>query len=288
MGRQMYTSHPSIGPEHDDQAHEKMLHASAVAMAKRMYNPQAGGDSNVAGPGVTQGTTLQEAAYKLAQERLERLHEQYGKDREFRDYYVDPNQGPVAGSSAGVSRRFSVRGRLRRRRSSSESDISDVRSTEIRNQISQLPDKISASEDKKRQDRQKVLLAAQRNVKSQLHDIDERVYANSGRVPPTTLSSWENKVHSLAQDRANAQLSKYPRADQIDIGGGKFIPRNEVDKIATRNVQPVIDDMHEKQRAEFERQEVVRKEQDERKAEAIVLKSRDKELKDLKKKLKRK
>ncbi|EPE09415.1 hypothetical protein F503_07191 [Ophiostoma piceae UAMH 11346] len=286
MGRQMYTSHPSIGPEHDDQAHEQMLHASAVAMAKRMYNPQAGGDSSVSGPGGTQGTTLQEAAYKLAQERLEKLHEKYGKDREFRDYYVDPNQGPVGGSSASASRRFSVRGRLRRRRSSSESEISDGRSVEIRNQMSQLSGKISASEDKKRQDRQNVLLAAQRNVKSQLHDIDERVYANSGRVPPATLSSWESKAHSVAQDRANAELSKYPRADQVDIGGGKFIPRNEVDKIATRNVQPVIDDMHEKQQAEYERQEIVRKEQDDRKADAILLKSRDKELKDLKKKLK--
>lgn len=193
MGRQMYTSHPHIGPEHDNEAHEKMLHASAVAMARKMYNPQAGSqagsEAGVAGPSGTQGTNLQEAAYKLAQERLEALHEKYGKDREFRDYYVDPK----AGASTTPSRRFSMRDRLRRRRSS-ESDISEGRSVEIRNQMSQVSGKISASEEKKRQDRQNVLLAAQRNVKSQLHDIDEQVYANSGRVAPTMMTSWEKKA----------------------------------------------------------------------------------------------
>ncbi|CAK7211489.1 Eisosome assembly protein [Sporothrix bragantina] len=295
MGRQMYTSHPSIGPEVDIQKHQDGLHASAIAMAKQMYNPKAeGGATGVAVPNV------QEQAYRLAQERLEKIHEQHAKDREYRDHYVDPKMGVSSGAGES-SRRLSMRGRLRRRRSSSDSDISldHQRSMEIRNQMSLLSNRISEVEDKRRRDRQNVLLAAQRNVKSQLKNIDEQVYVNSGRLPPSAMASLDQtKITSIAQARADAQIGAYPRSDQVDIGGGKFMDRTEVDKIATRRMQPVIDDMHEKARVEVERKALLRQEEEERKAkqrqeneerkaEAAMLKARDKEMKETYKQLKK-
>ncbi|CAK7198273.1 Eisosome assembly protein [Sporothrix eucalyptigena] len=276
MGRQMYTSHPNIGPEADIQKHEDGLHASAIAMAKKMYNPNIEG-----GASTTRAPNVQEQAYKLAQERLEKIHEQYAKDREYRDHYMDPSLNHVSGAGE-TSRRLTMRGRLRRRRSSSDSDINTdrMRSMEIRNQMSLLSSRISEVEDKRRRDRQNVLLAAQRNVKSQLQDIDEQVYANSGRLPPSLMTSLEPKITALAQARADAHIGTYPRADQVDIGGGKFIDRAEVDKIATRRMQPVIDDMHEKAQKEFERKALLRQEEEEHKAEAAMLKARDKEMKE--------
>lgn len=285
MGRQMYTSHPSIGPEHDDQKHTDALHSSAVAMAKKMYNPNAEGGASGSGVGGHSVPNVQEQAYKLAQERLEKLHELHAKDREYRDHYVDPNLGAstVGGST---SRRLTMRGRLRRR-SSSDSDINaEMRPQEIRNQMSLLSSRISEVEDKRRRDRHNVLLAAQRNVKSQLQDIDEQVYANSGRLPPSVMKKIEPNLTALAQARANAHIGQYPQSHQVDIGGGKFMDRSEVDKIATRRMQPMIDDMHEKQQAEFERQAKLRQEEEERKAEAAMLKARDKEMKDMYRQLK--
>jgi hypothetical protein len=288
MGRQMYTSHPPVGPEVEDKKHADGLHASAVAMAKMMYNPNAEGGASGSGMGGATVPNVQEQAYKLAQERLEKLHELHAKDREYRDHYVDPNLGSSAGGD--TSRRLTMLGRLRRRRSSSDSDINAdrMRSQEIRNQMSLLSSRISEVEDKRRRDRQNVLLAAQRNVKSQLEDIDEQVYANSGRLPPSVMTRIEPKLTTLAQARADAHISAYPRSDQVDIGGGKFMDRAEVDKIATRRVQPVIDDMHEKAQQEHDRQAQLRQDEEERKAEAAMLKARDKEMKDMYRQLKSK
>ncbi len=296
MNRQMYTSHPPVAPEVDEQNHADVLHASAVAMAKRMYNPKAETGGAGAGAG-TAHTTLQEAAYKLAQERLDRLHEIHQKDREYRDHYVDPKlalssagTNDAGDASADAPSRFNIRSRLRRRRSSSDSEIAEDRrrSLEIRNQMSLLSNRISeVDQDKRRRDRQAVLLAAQRNVKAQLHDIDEQVYAESGRLPPARLVSWESKAHAAAQARVDARLSMYPRSDQIDIGGGKFMDRDEVNKIAARRVQPIIDDLNERAQAEHERQAAIRQNEEDRKVEAEMLKARDKEMKEMYRNLKR-
>ncbi|CAK7270586.1 Eisosome assembly protein [Sporothrix epigloea] len=296
MGRQMYTSHPSIGPEYDSKKHQDGLHASAVAMAKQMYNLSGeSGGSNAKVPNV------QEQAYRLAQERLDKIYEQHDRDRSFRDHYVDPKMG--ADSNAGNTlHRLSMRSRLRRRRTSSDSDIDldRIRSMEIRNQMSVLSDRISeVSQDKRRQDRQSVLLAAQRNVKLQLQGIDEKVYANSGRLPPSKTSPLDQeKINTIAQARADAHLGTFPRSDQVDIGGGKFIDRAEVDKIASRRMQPLIDDIHAKAQQEIERKAKLREEEEqrkaqllqkeeERKAEAADLKARDKEMKELYRQLKK-
>ncbi|CAK7269266.1 Eisosome assembly protein [Sporothrix epigloea] len=296
MNRQMYTSNPPIGPEFDTQKHQDGLHASAVAMAKQMYNPNAeGGVTSVKVPNV------QEQAYRLAQERLDKIYEQHAKDRDFRDHYVDAKMGTDFGAG-NTSHRLSMRSRLRRHRSSSDSDVDldRMRSMEIRNQMSLLSNRISeVSQDKRRQDRQSVLLAAQRNVKLQLQNIDEQVYANSGRLPPSVTSTLDQaKINTIAQARADAQIGTYPRSDQVDIGGGKFMDRAEIDKIASRRMQPVIDDMHAKAQQEIERKAKLREEEEQRKAqlrqkeedrkaEAAILKARDKEMKELYRQLKK-
>ena len=153
---------------------------------------------------------------------------------------------------------------------------------EIRNQMSALSSRISeVDQDKRRRDRQLVLAAAQRNVKAQLQDIDEQVYANSGRLPPSLMSKLEPKINALAQSRADATISKYPPSHQVDFGGGKFMNRTEVDQIATSRMQPMIDDMHERAEREHERQALLRQDQEDRKSEAAMLKARDKEMKEM-------
>lgn len=295
MNRQMYTSNPPIGPEFDTQKHQDGLHASAIAMAKQMYDPNA--ESGLTSAKVP---NVQEQAYRLAQERLDKIYEKHAKNRDFRDHYVDAKTGTDFGAGSN-SHRLSMRSRLRRHRSSSDSDVDldRMRSMEIRKQMSLLSDRISeVSQEKRRQDRQSVLLAAQRNVKLQLQNIDEQVYANSGRLPPSATKTMDQaKINTIAQARADAQIGTYPRSDQVDIGGGKFMDRAEIDKIASRRMQPVIDDMHAKAQQEIERKAKLREEEEQRKAqlrqneedrkaEAAILKARDKEMKELYRQLK--
>ncbi|OAA64517.1 hypothetical protein SPI_03164 [Niveomyces insectorum RCEF 264] len=298
MNRQMYTSQPPVAPEVDEQKRNDTLHASAIAMAKRMYNPKAQAGAAV-GPGVigadaglgsgVQTTNLQALAYNLAQERLAKLQDEHQRNRDsYREHYVDPNLGPSSPEAAESSRRFSIRDRLWRHRSSSDSEVARDRRLSmdtIHSQMLPPAERVSAADQQKqRQDRQNVLFAAQRNVRAQLDDIDRRIYAQTGKVHPSVLSSWENKAFAAAQARSNTRQGLHPQSSQIDLGGGRLMSRSEVDRIAARRVQPFLDDINEK----AERQQNAAKQtENDRKEEAKLLEIRGREMDELYQKLKR-
>ncbi|OTA83098.1 hypothetical protein M434DRAFT_400800 [Hypoxylon sp. CO27-5] len=297
MNRQMFTSRPPVKPEVDDQKRADILHASAVAMAKKMYNQQQkmieakkahdtaslshehadvlSSVSDDAQP--IQLTTLQDAAYKQAQARLAKMHEEHFKDRDFQEYY---------GAKQPVVRRFSVRGKLRKRASSDGDVIEDRRrSQQIRQQMSQFSNRLSEVDDKKRQHDQEVLLAAaQRNVHERLKGMDEKIAAETGMVPPSTKTQWEIKAHALAQARNEHRLSQARR--KVDIGAGKFMDQEEIDAIAAARVKPVLDEINEKVEEEYARRTEQRLEMERKKEEEEIEKARQKEIHDINKKLK--
>ena len=298
MGREMYTSHPPIGPEVNEKNRADTLRASAVAMAKQMYTVQQKqyeqtshahrgaaaahhrkrSDSDISDEVPPMSfNNLQEAAQKLAQERLARLHDEHSQNRDYWDYY---------GGKSQPASRLSFRGRARRR-ASSEGGFDDDKeqSKKIRAQMSLFSTNLSKVDEKKRaQDREALIALAQRNVTKSLHGMDERVFADTGKVAPSLLSEWEMKAHAAAQAKSDTRMENYGK---VHIGGGVFIDQSEVDAVAKSNVQPVLDEINEKAAAQRERQAAIKAEQAETARKATETKQRDKETKAINKKLKR-
>ncbi|KAI1335185.1 hypothetical protein F5Y15DRAFT_420034 [Xylariaceae sp. FL0016] len=296
MNRQMFTSRPPVKPEVDEQKRADVLHASAVAMAKKMFTQQQkmidarkshtettstrgqlDASSTVSDdPQPIQITNLQDAAYKQAQARLAKMDQENAKGRQYKEYY----------GASTPSRRFSVKGKLRRRSSSDGAAIEDrKRSQQIRNQMSLFSNKLSEVDDQKRQrDQEALLAAAQRNVHMRLKGMDEKISAETGMVPPSTLTQWELKAHAAAQDRSNERANQ--QQGRIDIGAGKYMDQQEIDAIAARRVQPVLDEINEKAEKEHARQTELRLEMEKKKEEQETEKARQKEIDDINKKLK--
>lgn len=307
MAREMYTSNPPVKPQVDERNREAVLHASAVAMAKKMYAHQQTivdkakveqgrheegssrpGTSGAEGaPQQMQFTNLQEAAYKLAQERLARLHDEHQRNRGIAEYY-----GTSSNTPSSPSRRLTKLGRMRRR-ASSDGDVSasfgnDDRqqSKHIRNQMSLFSTRLDEVDEAKRaRDREALLNAAKRNVKATLEGMDDKMYQDTGRVMPVKLNEWELKAHSAAQARSDARLGRDLNG-KVDLGAGKYMDRDEVNAIAAKRVQPVLDDINEK--AELERQRIAAlKEEQEKKRLAVESeKARNAEIKETQRKLK--
>lgn len=295
MPRDMYTSHPPVAPEVEEMDRRDTLHASAVAMARSMYSQQQKKFDAVSNaPGATHTrrlssstsedevqparfSSLQEAAQRLANERLSKLHDEHAQNREYRDYYTPPS----------TLSKLTGRGRTRRRATSDGGMKQDKeQSNKIRAQMSQFSSNVSQVDAKKRQqDRDALIAAAQRNVTKQLHGMDERVFADTGKVPPSLLSEWEVKAHAAAQEKSDSRMENYGK---VHIGGGKFIDQSAVDEVAHKNVQPVLDDIYEKAEAERERQAALKAEQENEARKAAEEKARERESKEINKKLKRK
>ncbi|RDW64806.1 hypothetical protein BP6252_10457 [Coleophoma cylindrospora] len=297
LSRDMYTSRPPVAPEVEEKNRADSLHASAVAMAQGMYKMQQkqidrstnahfaasaahGRTASLSSAGEEpvpmQFNNLQEAAQKLAQERLAKLYGDHEKNRDFREYY---------GSSGKAASRLSIRGRPRRR-ASSEGDVTDdqAQSNKIRAQMSFFSNKLSEVDQKKRQhDRENLIAVAQRNVTKSLHGMDEKVFAVTGKVAPSLLTEWELKAHAAAQAKSETRMENYGK---VNIGGGKFMNQSEINLVAARNVQPVLDEINEKAEKERIRQAELKLEHETQARKNAEKKAHDREVKDINKKLK--
>ncbi|KAH8879629.1 hypothetical protein GQ53DRAFT_813826 [Thozetella sp. PMI_491] len=307
MNRQMFTSLPPVKPEAEEQKRAEVLHASAVAMAKRMYNQQQrmidttrlaharsssfsrhGEHSPPASPAEPEQLSppmgfnnLQDAAYRMAQERLAKLQQEHQATRDLQEYYGATPASPQRGKFG------TVRAKLTRRRASSDGLLTDdrTRSRQIRKQMSLFNTKLSEVDEKQRaKDREALLAAAQRNVKARLQGIDQKVFEDTGRVAPHTMSDWQSKAERAARSRVDSYRSA--NDDKIDIGGGKFMDREAVDQIAAKRVQPLLDEINHKAEAERERQAALRLEEEKRREDEAKKKMREKEIQEIHKKLK--
>lgn len=296
MSRDMYTSHPPVAPEVEERNRSDVIHASAVAMAQSMYKVQqkqfnqasnAHSAANAAHrrhPSTStldeetapmQFNSLQEAAQRLAQERLAKLYSDHEKNRDYREYY---------GSSHPTSR---MTIRKPRRRASSESSLVEDRaqSDQIRAQMSIFSSSLSRVNEKKRQqDRENLIAVAQRNVTKSLHNMDEKVFADTGKVAPSLLNEWEVKAHAAAQANSKSRMENYGK---VNIGGGVFVNQSAIDLVAAKNVQPLLDEINEKAEQERVRQAELKLEKETAQRKAADKKIQEKELQGINKKLKR-
>ncbi|KFA75468.1 hypothetical protein S40288_01167 [Stachybotrys chartarum IBT 40288] len=283
MTRNMFTSHPMVQPEVDEQQRNQELHQSAVEMARKMYTLQQknidqskdDASESTRPASSTPFISLQDAAYKQAQERLSKLHDDHQKNREYQEYY---------GSAQSPKPRFSMTAKFRRR-ASSDGDMDDQeQSQRIRQQMSMFSSKLSQVDSSKRdKDREALMAAAQRNVKARLQGMDEKVYMETGKVNPNKIAEWETRAQQEAQARHETRAVN---KGKVDLGGGKFMDPDEVNAIASKRVQPLLDDINEKAEVERERLATLKLEEEAKQAEQEKQKARDREIKEIKRKVK--
>ncbi|KAL8831071.1 MAG: hypothetical protein Q9191_001083 [Dirinaria sp. TL-2023a] len=280
LSREMYTSHPPVAPELEEQNRQAGLRAAAMSMAKQMYDIQqraiseAGAgrrpDSHYAAASVHNRAdsvassddshyppapyvNLQEAAQKLAAERLAKLNDEHAA---YRNYYGQNSSKPQS--------KLSIRGRQRRRASSDGQSRGDdeERSMQIRSEMSLFQDKLAQVDAKKRQkDRDSLLAAAQRNVRASMHGMDERVFSETGKASPAMMEEWEAKAKARAEADSSARMTNHGK---VNIGGGKYLDQSEVDAIAAAKVQPTLDEVSAKAEQQRARDEQIRAEREER------------------------
>lgn len=273
--REMFGSHPPLAIEMEEKRRQEALHSAAVSMAKQMYQIQQKRISSAAGGNPGAGTSsntmrtnnLEEAAKKLAAERLAKLHDEHAA---YREYY----------GTSPPTHRLSLRGKGRRRASSMDQtadDDDEAQSRRIRAEMSIFNKNVAEVDTKKRQkDREALLAAAQRNVRASMHNLDEKVFAETGRVPPSIMQEWETKAKAAAEADSKARMANYGK---VNIGGGKFVDQGEVNAVASRNVQPVLDEINDKAELHRAKEEEARLDREQAKRQAQEEKARQKELK---------
>jgi hypothetical protein len=300
MDRQMFTSRPPVKPEVDEKRRHDVIHASAVAMAKKMYDQQQSvinmdrANAHARSSSFTRHRSgsvvddddqptgfgnIQEAAYQLAQERLAKLQDEHQKTRGLEEYY---------GASAQPQRTKlgTIRNKLARRRSASDGAlVEDKRkSMQIRKQMSLFDTKLAEVDESKRaRDREALLATAQRNVQARLKSMDEKIQEETGWVAPPR-DDWKWKARAAAQSRFDASRLEDQR--KVDIGGGKVMDREAVEAIAAKRVQPLLNEINEKAERERERKAQLKAEEDKKKEEAEWNKIREREIQEIHQKLK--
>lgn len=138
-------------------------------------------------------------------------------------------------------------------------------------------------EQKRAKDREALLATAQKNVRARLQGLDEKVFADTGKLPPPKrLSEWELKAHEAA---LALHESREEHHDRVNLGGGMYLSHKDVDTIAAKRVQPVLDEINEKAAKERERLEVLRLEEEAKRIDEEKRKERDKEIKEINRKI---
>ena len=258
MGRAMYTSSPPVAPEVEEKNRQAGLRAAAISMARNLMAAQekaaeihANDDGQAAArashgrkssvevdrrEAAVQYLNLQDAAKKLAAERLAKIHDE---GEEYRQYY---------GAFSPARSRMSLRTR-RRSLSDGQLDPSDrARSEKIRNEMSIFNSKLAEVDAKKRQsDRDALLATAQRNVQNNMKGLDERVFMETGKASPAMKAQWEAAARDKAEKDSKVRMQNYGK---VHIGGGQYMDQSEIDAIAAAKVQPTLDEVTRKVEAQ--------------------------------------
>ncbi|KAM0701103.1 hypothetical protein Q7P35_011464 [Cladosporium inversicolor] len=302
---EMWTERPPVEIELEEARQKAALRASAVSMAKQMYEHQnrtvfssdpsgaAGASaahnrapSTMSQPDLKQEAlryiTLQDTAKKLANERLAKMDKdlETTKFREHYGYDAQPHRN-----------RLSMRGRPRQRPGSQQGqndddDYSsdDERARRVRRQMNQLNSSVADVDAKKKEaDRKALLAAAERNVHKSMNSMDEQVFQSTGKVSQAKMDEWAAKAREKAQKDAELRGQQHGKTH---IGGGKFMDQAAIEAIAQSRLQPTLDainDTAEKKRA---RDEEIRLDKEEQERQKRNEKQKHKEEKDEQKQIK--
>lgn len=289
VSRDMYTEHPPVALEVEEKNHQNALRASAISMAKQMYDSQekrrhsdAAGRSAAAAAAneskhrIDEGDIkeqakrylyVQEAAQKLAAERLAKLDA--NENDGFRSYYG------YESSTKSRLRRFSRRGRASSNPEPVDSD-DEFQSRRIRSQMSQLNRNLAQVDAKKEQDRRALLAVAERKVQAQMLGMDEKIFNETGKMSPAMIEEWDAKARAKAVENSETRMANHGK---VNIGGGRFVDQSDVDAVAAARIQPTLDEIAEKVEKQKAREEEERLDREEEKRQAQIERERAAEIK---------
>ena len=188
--------------------------------------------------------SLQDQAHKLAAERLAKIDKNMEASR-FREHYGYEDK-PKRLSSRLSMRSVGAGGRRGRAASESAanasvSDDDQAAARRIRKQMANLG---SASKDvdekRQREDRAKVLAAAEKRVSSRMHDMDQQVYRDTGKVSESMMAEWEEKARVRAQQERE---KKAENPGRTHIGGGKYMETADIEAIAAARLKGTLDEI---------------------------------------------
>ena len=290
---QLYTSAPPVAPEVEERNRRNSLRAAAISMAKDMYDvtgskgeqtgeldpailaAQQGQDrlqyrrtiSGHEGTTAQRAMTLQDAAQKRAAEKLARMQDDH---IELQTYYGTAPQPPRS--------RLAVR----RKRTSSDADASQTdaeRSRYIRNQMSSLRTKMDQVDEKRTRDRQLLMEAARRNVNATMQDIDKRLYADTGRAPPSIQKEWDAAAQERAQRESEAIEAAGAQGNRVNVGSRQYVDMADVEAVARSRLQPAFDEITDQAELRRAQELEARLDEEERQRQAAIEKEREASLK---------
>jgi len=298
MPKEMWGEKPPVDIEVEEAKHQAALRASTISMAKGMYEYQqrhAAGQEMSPGqmgqaaavmshsrapndtttPDIRQQAVqyihLQEAAHRLAEERLAKLDPD-GAAR-YREHYGYSLHQP--------RNRLSMRGRARRRadseatRDDDDSSDDEANARRIRGQMSALKSEVAiADEQKRKADRANLLAAAERKVHAQLHSMDEQVYADTGKVSPAMMEEWEAKARAKAKNDSDQRMVNHGKTA---LGNGKFMSTAEIEAIARARLQPTFDEISDTAQKKRARDEELRLDAEQKRREEMDRKQKETE-----------
>lgn len=260
MPREMFTEHPPVAIEVEEKRRQDALRASSLSMAKQMFEAQRrAADPNVpqdAKSLVSGYVNLQEVAQRRANERLAKIDPD--GVLAYREHYgIGNGQGPPRQSMTARIRAWPGEAPEAQDPDADSSDDDEAQAVKIRKQMNLFSDSLAGLDSKKRDtDREAVRLLAEKRVQARLHDMDEKVFMETGKASPAIRKDWEKK----AREKAVADSEKRNKtAGKVHIGGGRFMDQSEIDAIAAARVQPTLDEITataEAQRARDEQERV--------------------------------
>ncbi|KAF2749318.1 hypothetical protein M011DRAFT_465750 [Sporormia fimetaria CBS 119925] len=294
ISREMYTSTPPVAIEVEEKRRQDALRASAVSMAKQMYDVQqhnlqpgvSARSEAQAGAAMAQGTHgkgegadireqamryigIQEAAQKLANERLAKIG--FDENAAYRSYYGYEKPRNRLSLRLGRNRSSSEPGRA------DDSDDDDLRTRRIRSQMSQFNRQLAEVDAKKREeDRRYLLAAAQRKVQAQMEGLDKKIFDETGHMSPAMMEEWDAQARAKAAAASEQRLENHGK---VHIGHGKFIDQADIDAVARARIQPTLDEINEKTEKRRAEEEERRLDLEEKKREQRMEKERAAEIK---------
>ncbi|WPH01154.1 Hypothetical protein R9X50_00398900 [Acrodontium crateriforme] len=283
---EMFSAKPPVELEKREERHNAALRASAISVAKQMYDyqnrtvlgsPDSAGQEGAVAASARQAPSsqrdikqealayihLQDAAHKLAQERLAKVDKNLEAER-YREYWGEEKK-PTSPKKGNTLNRMSMHSRPREDIDNSDDEAQARR---IRTQMSKLNSGLNSVDDKKRsEDRARLMAAAEKRVHDRMHDMDERVFSDTGKVPPALMEEWEAKARKRAQEERESQAA---HPGMTHIGGGKYINQSDIEAIAAARLKPTLDainDNAEEKRARDEELRIEKEEQERKKRE---------------------
>lgn len=297
VNREMYTDRPPVLLEVEEKRHQDALKASALSMAKKMYDVQQHYIDQAAGrtsrshaqTGATAAQNqqprtsdedikeqamryigIQEAAQKLAAERLAKVSPD--ENAAFRSYY---------GYEKPSRSKLSIRRGRNRASSNPETidadDYDEFQSRRIRSQMTQLNKSLAEVDAKKReQDRKYLLAAAERKVQAQMLGLDKKIFDETGKMSPAMIEEWDAKARAKAAANSEGRMEHHGK---VHIGHGRYMDQADIDAVAQARIQPTLDEITEKTEKRRAEEEEQRLEMQEKKRQAEIEKERAAELK---------